>query len=110
MYICVWSGSLVCVSMVLLRLPAHEMTACANQMSLFGHQTLKNGSNNDGPHTPAAKSTNTDTTPPVPISDTINPLVNKSALNCSIQISLLDKNPLQTVHRQLQYQYNIETS
>jgi hypothetical protein len=39
----------------------------------------------NAPHTLAAKSTNTDTIPPIPISNTINALVGSSALNSSIQ-------------------------
>jgi hypothetical protein len=59
------------------------------------------------PHTLAAKSTNTDTIPPIPISNTINTLAGSGALNCSIPNTSPTprQNPQQTVHRHPQYQY-----
>jgi len=47
----------------------------------------------NAPHTPAAKCTNTDTTPPVPISNTINALAGSSAPSCSIQNTALRQEP-----------------
>ena len=56
------------------------LSAASSRRLRKSQPTLSNA-----PHTLAAKSTNTDTTPPITISDTINSLPGSSGFNCSIQ-------------------------